>query len=246
MTQFSRDVHVMRATILAAAAALLLISAPARAQQISVPAGLFDVQQRVTPPPPRPTTTRQPRVRAYFLLDRTSLAAAETFDAVIDKSVVSMPGAGGEVLRLWKNVFARVAFSSTRETGSRVSVFDGEVFSHDIPLTVELRPLEIAAGWRLRPLASGRIVPYAGTGLLRMGYRETSEFAVGDDNSNTTFSGTVVFGGIEAVLVSWIFAGVEVQHRSVPNALGEGGVSQVFRETDLGGTTVRVLFGIRR
>jgi hypothetical protein len=46
--------------------------------------------------------------------------------------------------------------------------------------------------------------------------------------------------------VSWVIAGAEVQYRTVPDALGEGGVSQVFGDTDLGGVTVRVLVGIRR
>jgi len=43
-----------------------------------------------------------------------------------------------------------------------------------------------------------------------------------------------------------VFAGAEVQYRLVPNALGEGGASQDFGETDLGGFVFRVLFGFRK
>lgn len=194
---------------------------------------------------PRPVRAVQPRVRAYFLFDSTALAAERTFDAVIGKTRVTAPGAGGEVF-IWQGLFARVALSSLKETGSRVVVFDDQAIALGIPLTIEMRPLELAAGWRARPMASGRIVPYGGVGLLRMGYRETSEFATGSENTDTTFSGRVLFGGIEAVLGGWLIAGAEVQHRAVPDALGDGGVSQAFGERDLGGVTFRVLVGIRR
>jgi hypothetical protein len=79
-----------------------------------------------------------------------------------------------------------------------------------------------------------------------MGYRETSEFGIGDDNTDQTFTGTAVFGGIEAWIINWVIAGAEVQYRTVPDALGGGGVSAVFGDDNLGGLTLRVLVGIRR
>lgn len=185
-------------------------------------------------------------LRAYFHVDSTSLTASRTFDAVVGKSRFTMPGGGVEALNLWKGLFARVAFSSTKETGSRVFVLDDEVIPVGIPLTVELAPLEIGGGWRFPAVWSGRVVPYGGAGFVRLGYRETSEFAQSGDNTDTTFNGSVVFGGVEVSLVSWVIAGVEAQYRRVPDAIGDGGVSGAFGETDLGGTTFRVLFGIRR
>ena len=179
------------------------------------------------------------------MLDGTEMAAADSFNAVIGKSRITMPGGGLEVLSLWKGLFIRGAFSSVKETGSRVVVFDDEVISLGIPVTIELQPLEVAAGWRFRPLFR-RLTPYIGGGLLRMSYKETSDFAVEDENTNETFTGNVVFGGLELSLVSWVMAGAEVQYRSVPDALRGGGVSELFDETDLGGVTVRVLLGIRR
>jgi hypothetical protein len=223
----------MRSFVLAAMAVCSLAPALAHAQA-------------TTPPRPRAAAAQQPLLRAYFTFDTTTLTAADTFDAVIGRSRLSMPGGGAELLRIWKGLFARVAFASAKETGSRVVVFDDEVIDLGIPLTVELAPLEIAGGWRFPAFAGRRLVPYAGAGLLRMSYRETSDFAMGDDNTDTVFNGGVVFGGIEAALVSWVIAGAEVQYRTVPDALGEGGVSQVFGDTDLGGVTVRVLVGIRR
>jgi hypothetical protein len=235
---------VIRFCTAAALAASLLAPSPVRAQDVTATEATVD-SQVATPPSPRAPSSRS-FLRAYFLFDSTELAAAESFGAVIGKSRLSMLGGGGEVLGLWKGLFARVAFSSVKETGSRVVVFDDEVIDLGIPLTVEMRPLEVAAGWRFPGMLRGRLVPYAGGGLLRMGYKERSEFAIGDDNTDTTFTGTLVFGGLEASIVSWVIAGAEVQYRSVPDALGGGGVSQAFGENDLGGVTVRVLVGIRR
>ena len=236
----------MRTFIVATASLFAVSAGPVNAQTSSaaVASPRFDVQ--APPPAARPARAARTFLRAYFLFDSTSMAAADTFEAVIGKSRLSMVGVGGEALGLWKGLFARVAFSSVTETGNRVDVFDGEAASVGIPITVELRPLEIAGGWRLRPVAAGRIVPYVGGGLLRMGYKETSDLSDPDDNVDTSFTGGVLFGGIEASLVSWIVAGAEVQYRTLPNAIGGGGVSEVFEENNLGGMTFRVLIGVRR
>jgi hypothetical protein len=238
------QVNTMR-PIMYLAAGLFIAGAVPLSAQSSFPTEVprFAVQ---APPAARPAPAARTYLRAYFLFDSTSMAAAETFDAVIGTSRLSMAGAGGEALGLWKGLFARVAFSTASETGHRVDVFEDEVVSVGIPITVELRPIEVAGGWRLRPVASGRLVPYFGGGLLRMGYRETSDFADTGENIDTSFTGAVMFGGIEASLVSWIVAGAEVQYRTVPDAIGGGGVSQVFGEDNLGGLTFRVLFGVRR
>ena len=233
----------MRSTLVAACAAFLLSSVAALAQD---PAVAEPASRLQSSSPSRPSPSRGPFLRAYFHLDATTLAAVDTFDAVIGTSRLSMPGGGGEALNLWKGLFARVAFSSVRETGSRVVVIDDEVIRLGIPLTVELTPIEFAGGWRFPAFAARRLVPYVGGGMLRMGYRETSDFAIGNDNTDTSFTGGLVFGGIEASIVSWVIAGAEVQYRTVPDALGAGGVSEAFGDTDLGGVTVRVLVGIRR
>jgi hypothetical protein len=54
-----------------------------------------------------------------------------------------------------------------------------------------------------------------------------------------------MFAGVEVAFLDWIVAGAEVQYRSVPDALGDGGVSEVYDEDDLGGVTVRGLLGVR-
>jgi hypothetical protein len=55
------------------------------------------------------------------------------------------------------------------------------------------------------------------------------------------------FGGVELPLSKWLFAGAEVEWRTVADALGEfPSASLAFGETNLGGTAVRVLVGIRK
>jgi len=227
---------------------LILTCGPAavRAQSPDAPSDDTAIEAQVTTAAQRPPQAREPVLRAYFLADSVWMSASQTFDAVVGTSRLSMRGGGGEVLGLWRGLFARVAFAVGEEEGSRVVVFDDEVIPLGIPLTVQVRPLEIGAGWRFRPFAAGRLTGYAGGGVLRLGYRERSAFATADDDVDATFTGGVVFGGLEASLVSWVIAGVEVQHRIVPDALGDGGVSAVYGETGLGGTAVRLLIGVRR
>jgi hypothetical protein len=55
-----------------------------------------------------------------------------------------------------------------------------------------------------------------------------------------------VFGGLDVTVWKVVYAGAEVQYRLVPDALGEGGVSKEYGETDLGGFVVRVMFGVRK
>ena len=174
------------------------------------------------------------------------MTAKQSFDAVLGSSSLTAIGGGGE-FRFWKGLFARGAFSMMKETGSRVFVVNGEPVSTGVPVTVEMRPIELAAGWRL-PLDRGRrVVAYGGGGLLYVGYRETSAFAEPGDDTDSSYGGTAVFGGIDVLVWRWISAGVEFQYRSVPDALGrEGSVSAEFEETDLGGSAIRFLVGIRR
>lgn len=236
---------MIRVTALAALAAIVLTTTAVHAQEAEPAPGDVNAPEFASQPaPPRPRAPRS-YFRGYVTFDSTALAASQTFDAIVGKPRLSMVGGGGELLDIWKGLFARVAVSSVKETGSRAELFNGEVIPLGIPLTVELRPLEVAAGWRV-PLLAGRLVPYGGGGVLRMGYRETSTFAMAGENTSRTFGGSVFFGGVEARIVSWIVAGAEVQYRTVPDALGAGGLSEAFGETDLGGTTMRVLIGIRR
>jgi len=183
-------------------------------------------------------------LRAYGIVDVNALAAKESFDAVLGTSQLTAFGGGVDVVNIWKHVFARVAVTRARKTGSRVFVSGSEVFQLGIPLTVTMTPIEAGGGWRF-VTKSGRLTPYAGISFLSMGYSEESEGAEAGDNTSERFSGQAVFGGAEFRIWKWFTAAAEAQYRRVPNALGAGGVSQDFNESDLGGVTARITIGIR-
>ena len=195
------------------------------------------------------TQTAQPRkpvsisLRAFGIADFDNMAAKQSFEAVLGTSKLKAFGGGVEV-DIWKHLFVRVAGTRARATGSRVFVSGGEVFPLGIPLTVTMTPIEAGGGWRFET-RSGRLTPYAGVSYLSMGYSEVSDFAEAGDNTNERFKGQAVFGGAELRIWKWFVAAGEAQYRRVPKALGAGGVSKDFNETDLGGVTARVTIGIR-
>src|SRR5262245_22851998 len=209
-------------------------------------------QQPKPAPPPKPQTKPviprpkpKPGFAAYGLFDYEMMTASDTFDAIFDKSSLTGFGAGGEGVNLYGGLFARVTFSRSSETGSRVEVVDDEVVSLNIPLELTLTTTEIAGGWRVPLDRRRKYNAYGGAGVLLLNYHETSEFAVPGDDSKETFTGYDFFGGIDAMVSKVVFVGGEAQYRLVPDALGESGASRDFGETDLGGFVFRVLFGIR-
>jgi hypothetical protein len=174
------------------------------------------------------------------------MTAADTFRATLGSTAMEGIGAGLEVLRLWEGVFARLNYSSSKRTGERVAMIDGNAIPLGIPMRVELTPIEAGAGWR-SDLGRRRIVGmYGGGSLVRMRFRQTSDFAQGGEDVDETFSGYSVFGGLDVTIASWVMIGAEAHYRRVPDGLGQSGVSQALGETDLGGTTIRVMIGIKR
>jgi opacity protein-like surface antigen len=209
------------------------------------------------PKPAGPQTRPGPGVGGFLLFDSQSMAAKDTFDAVFDKSTFQSVGFGAEAFNLFRGLFARVTYSKITENGSRVAVADGNALPLNIDLEMELGTTEVSGGWRFplgKPRRTGtparltypRFNAYGGGGFLFVSFRETSEFAGPEDNSRESFNGYTVFGGVDATIWKLMYGGAEVQYRTVPDALGEGGASKEFGETDLGGFVFRVLFGIRK
>lgn len=169
--------------------------------------------------------------------------ARDSFDAV---GITGNPFAFGgtvEGVRIYKSLFVRASLDYTSETGERVFFTgDGERVPLGIPLDVTMMPIEFAAGWRFegrtpRPRA---IVPYAGGGMGWLSYKETDEFAEADDEVDERFVSYHVLAGVDVYVHRVIGARVEYRFRSVPDALGDGGVSAVTGDTSLGGSVVYV------
>lgn len=183
--------------------------------------------------------------RAFVHFEAQSMTAKETFDAVMGTTTLKGVGGGGEVQNLWRGVFVRAAVSRLRDTGQRVFVFEDQVFPLGIPLEVRLTPIEVAAGWRFKPLTSRGIVPYLGGGALFLKYSESSDADVSGDEVNETYNGFVVFGGVEVPVWRSLSAGAELGWRTA-RVTSPGGALAAFGENDLGGVTMRVLVSIRK
>jgi hypothetical protein len=151
---------------------------------------------------------------------------------------------GLDILNLWRGAFARAGISRMGGHGSRVFVAGGDVVSLNVPVAVSISTLELGAGWRYTHPRYPKYVVYGGADLLHIGYREKSKLASETDVFTDGFWGSALFGEVKV----WkrIVAGGELQFRSVPNALGDGGVSAAYQETNLGGFAIRGLIGIRK
>ena len=242
----------MRIVAIALSAILVIAIAvpPVLAQTAGEP---LSSQQPKPAPPPKPQTKPviprakpKPGFAAFGLFDYEQMAASDTFNAIFDKSSLTGFGFGAEGVNLYGGLFARVTFSRSSDTGSRVAIIDNQPVSLNIPLELTLTTTEAAGGWRFAMDRLRKYNAYGGAGVLFVSFKETSQFAESGDEDKETFTGYDFFGGIDATLAKYLFAGAEVQYRIVPNALGEGGASQDFGETDLGGFVFRVLFGFRK
>ena len=241
------------ATALSAILAIAIAAPPVLAQTAEEQSPVQQPPPPPKPPPPKPQPKPvsprpkpKPGFAAFGLFDYEQMAAADTFDAIFNTSSLSGFGAGGEGVNLYGGLFARVTFSRSSETGSRVAIIGGEAVSLNIPLELTLTTTEAAGGWRFAIDRLRKYNGYGGAGVLFVNYHETSQFADPSDDTKETFTGYDFFGGFDATIGKYLFAGAEAQYRLVPDALGEGGASKDFGESDLGGFVFRVLVGFRK
>ena len=175
-------------------------------------------------------------VRGVVEVGPQIFTASRTFNAVMGTEWGTFFGGGGQAR--WKNLLFEVTASQFKKTGERVFVSGGELFPLGIPTTITLRPIEFTAAYRLP--AVWRFRPYAGGGFGTQRYKETSAFATAEENVERSDRSYHVVGGGEFRIWRWIGAGAEVRYRAVRDAIGDGGVSKEYGETDLGGTSVLV------
>jgi opacity protein-like surface antigen len=131
-------------------------------------------------------------------------------------------------------------------TGERVFVAEnnGEVFRLGHPLTIRLTPIYGAIGYRF--LSNSHFAPYVTVGVGATAYKETSDVAgLIETQSTTKVSGHGALG--LDYFAGPLRLGVEVGYSTVPNTIGESGVSKVYGEKDVGGLHVlaRLAFGSR-
>jgi len=218
----------MRRLRMAMCLAVLLTAAPAFAQSSGSPA----------------SGSNEFRGRLYVHFEGQAVKAKDSFEAVTGSSTVTGLGIGLEVQNLWRGLFVRTGISKLTTSGERVFVDEGDVFPLGIPLDITMTPIEVAVGWRFKPLGSRGVVPYAGGGPMFLKYREESEGDVSGESVNQTFSGIALFGGIEVPVWKYISAGAELGLRKA-TVDSPRGTMRLFDESDLGGLTFRVMVSFR-
>jgi opacity protein-like surface antigen len=172
--------------------------------------------------------------------------ASKSAKAIFDGSKGGGTIGGFVRVGLGQSFFLEAHGRHFQKTGERVFIADpaGEVFHLGHPLTIRLIPVYGAIGYRFMP--NSHFAPYVTIGLGATSYKETSDVAgLVETQSATKFSGHGALG--VDYLAGPLRIGVEVGYSTVPNTIGDSGVSKVYNEKDVGGLTVlaRLAFGTR-
>jgi hypothetical protein len=194
----------------------------------------------------RASTPRSVEIGGYAMVGQFNFAASESFDAVLGTTSGVIFGGGATVGLPIGGLFVDVGAWQYSGSGERAFVADGEVFPVGIPLDVEIVPIEISAGWKFRIRSLPKLLPYVAGGYTSFGYKETSPFAGSGEDVDERFGGYHLRGGAEFKLTTWLGVAGEVAWTSVPDALGDGGVSAAFNEDNLGGTSFRARITVGR
>lgn len=199
---------------------------------------------------PRPAPAAQPSrgvdIGGYAMFGNVSFASAESFEAILGESSGPILGGGARIGLPWAGLFVDIGAWRFHGEGERAFVYNDEVFPLGIPVDVTMTPLELSAGWRFRIRRMPKFVPYVAGGYTSMRYQETSDFATEDENVDENFGGYHLLGGAEYKITRWLGVAGEASWSTVPDAIGEAGVSQRFSENELGGTTFRFKVTIGR
>ena len=182
-------------------------------------------------------------VRVFGAVDVEHMLAKQSFGATL--GTATLPGFGGgiDVVNLnGGGFFFRAAMSVMSKSGTRSS----GTISSGFALQVRMVPIDVGVGWRFNHVTrANHVTPFVGGGLLLLHYSETSPDGQSTDNTSAMFKGYEGFGGVDLLVGNALTVAPEVDFRSVPGAIGTGGLSQVFNETNLGGLAFRVTVGVR-
>ena len=180
------------------------------------------------------------------MLGVMNFTAAKSFEATLGSPFGSIYGGGARVGLPLGGLFVGVSGWRFSHGGQRVFIYNDEAIPLGVPMEVTITPIELTAGWRFRLRRTPQFHPYVSGGLSSYSYREVSDFATPAENFEERFTGYHLAGGAEVQVERWIGVGLEVNWTTVADAIGDSGVSERFRETDLGGATLRFKITIGR
>jgi hypothetical protein len=195
---------------------------------------------------PATAQSRNVEIGGYAMVGQFTFAASDSFDAILGTSSGTIFGGGATVGLPLGGLFVDVGAWQFSASGERALVLDGEVIPLGIPLDITIVPLEISAGWKFRIRKLPKLIPYAAGGYTSFGYKETSSFSGTGEDVDDRFGGYHLRGGAEFKITRWLGVAGEFAWTTVPDAIGNGGVSAVFNEDDLGGTSFRARITVGR
>lgn len=181
-------------------------------------------------------------VRAFGRAGGTLFTARDTFDTILGRRMDSVYGGGGQIV-LPIGMFVEVNVDRFRHAGTLALGSGNQVFRLATPTRVTLTPIQVTGGHRIEN--SSNVASYVGGGVGWYTLEEDSPFTSGADPVSKRSLGYHIRGGAELNVVRWLWVAGEAQWAMVPKALGDTGVSAIFEEKDLGGTTfsVKLIFG---
>ena len=142
---------------------------------------------------------------------------------------------GGAVrYTVWRGAFVSAGLRSFSKDGERVFLLSpgGAIQTLGFPVSVELQPVLLMAGYRLRD--GQLVVPYAAIGAAFTSYTETSSVAGESFDTDGSKTGFIGAAGVE-VGRGLFRVGAEIGYSTVSGVVGLGGVSQIYGEDDIGG-----------
>jgi hypothetical protein len=201
-------------------------------------------------PAPAPPPSRSIEIGGYAMAGLMNFTAADSFDVIFGRPSGPIFGGGGRiglpVRGTFGGLFVDVGAWRFHDEGERVFVFGGEEFGLNTPVEVTITPIELSAGWQFRFRRVLRFRPYVAAGYSSYSYKETSPSNTPAEDVDDRFGGYHLSGGAEYKLSRWVGLAGEVNWTTVPDAIGEAGVSAEFDEADLGGTSIRLKITIGR
>ena len=226
----------------AALAAAALLGGPA----VSPTAAQEPARPRPVARPAPPRQSRNIEIGGFAVFGRIDFAAAQSFDAILGEHAGLMFGGGARIGLPIGGLFAEVGAWRFRGDGERVFIFDGTRYPLGIDEDITVTPIEFSAGWRVRFRRAPKVIPYVAGGFTSLRYQETSDHSESAEDVDENFGGYHFKGGVEYKIRRWLGVGGEAQWSTIPDAIGTAGVSETFKETDLGGTALRVKITIGR
>ncbi len=164
----------------------------------------------------------------------TRFSAQNSFQAITGQGGGAVVGGGAEV-RIG-SLFVGASIDRYTQTGQRVLVIDREIFGLGVPDTISLVPMTAMAGWRFE---HQNATPYVGGGIGTVLFKEESLAADPSENIRSHFTSYHLVGGVE-FRNGWVATAFEMEYSRIPEAIGFGGASAAFQESNLGGVVGRI------